>query len=104
MKNDRGISVSLINVHTLKPINKNYIIDKVKNYKKIITIEEHSLEGGLGSTINQCLIGSMSNNQNILNLGLPDNYSISGEYSYLLEKYSLSKNGIKKKIIDFLNS
>lgn len=103
IKNDNGTSITLINVHTLKPINKKYIIEKVKNHKKIVTIEEHSLEGGLGTTINQCLIGNLSNNQKILNLGIPDNYSVSGEYSYILEKYSLSKNGIKKKIIDFLN-
>lgn len=102
LKNDNNMSIAVINVHTLKPIEKKYIIEKVKNHKKIMTIEEHSLEGGLGTTVNQCLIGNISSNQKILNLGLPDNYGISGEYSYLLEKYSLSKNGIKKKIIDFL--
>ena len=104
IKNDNNISTAVINVHTLKPIEKKYIIEKVKNHKKIMTIEEHSLEGGLGATINQCLIGNISNDQKILNLGLPDDYSISGEYSYILEKYSLSKNGIKKKIIDFLDN
>tara|TARA_B110000259_G_C14018203_1_gene402110 strand:+ start:862 stop:1836 length:975 start_codon:yes stop_codon:yes gene_type:complete len=104
IKKDKNISVCIVNVHTLKPIEKEYIIKKVKNYKKIITVEEHSIEGGLGTIINQCLIGNILDSQKILNVGLPDNYNISGEYTYLLEKYSLSKNGIKKKIAEFLNS
>jgi transketolase len=104
LKLEKNLLVSVINVHTLKPINREIIIKKIKNFKKIITIEEHSVIGGLGSAINQCLLGNLNINQKVLNLGLPDNYSISGEYSYILEKYSLSKNGIKKKIIDFLNN
>ena len=101
---EKNLLVSVINVHTLKPINKEIIIKKIKNFKKIVTVEEHSVIGGLGSAINQCLLGNLSANQKILNIGLPDNYSISGEYSYLLEKFSLSKNGIKKKILDLMNN
>lgn len=97
---DKNICVRLINMHTIKPIDKDIILKASEETKAIFTIEEHSILGGLGSAVAEVLAESQ---QRILfrRFGLPDSYPKSfGGRNYLLDKNGLSAekmaNGILK--------
>lgn len=94
----KGISANVINVHTLKPLDKKAIIEKIKNKKMIVSVEEHNIVGGLGSAIAEC-IANISNKPKHLMLGINDKYSPGGDYKYLLDYFNLTAEKITKKII-----
>ena len=95
-----GISVKLINVHTLKPISEK-IINNLTKFENIVTIEEHSVVGGLYSIIAEKLV-LKSANSNLLPIALPDKFGPTGTYNYLLEHHGLVGEKISKKILDFI--
>jgi len=97
--NSKGISVELINVHTLKPISKK-IIDKLSKFKNIVTVEEHSVVGGLYSIIAEKIV-SNSVNSNLFPIALPDKFGPTGTYNYLLDHHGLTGTKIAEKIIKF---
>lgn len=91
-----GKKGSLISIVTIKPIDKNLILKEAKRTKKIFTLEEHSIIGGLGSTVAEILAESGINAQ-LLRLGAPDKFTgITGSQSYLLQYNGLSKEKIVK--------
>ena len=95
-----NINCEIINIHTLKPINEK-IINLLKKFRKIITIEEHSVIGGLGSIIAE-KIAQHSIKCRLLTIGLPDLFGPTGTYDYLIDYHGLSGEKIAKKIIKFL--
>ena len=92
------ISCSVINMHTIKPIDKNKIIEISKKFKLIITVEEHNIIGGLGSAVAEVLSGEISNAK-LVRLGADDHYSSGGSYEYLKNIYGLSVRKIIKTIL-----
>ena len=94
----KGISANIINVHTLKPLDKKNIIEKIKNKKLIVSVEEHNIIGGLGSAIAEC-ISDIPKKPKHLIMGIDDKYSPGGDYKYLLNYYNLTAEKITKKII-----
>jgi len=96
---EKGIEAGVINMHTIKPLDENAVIEAAKA-KKIVTIEEHSIIGGLGSTINDCLAKNKISTP-CLNLGLTDEYKHAADYNYLLDFYGLNANELTKKILNF---
>jgi len=88
-----NIDASVFNVHTIKPIDRNAIIDIAKKLGKIITIEEHSIYGGLGSTIAEILAEEYIG---IGMIGTKDTFGESGEYNQLLKKHGLTSENIVK--------
>lgn len=96
-----GISVSVLNMHTIKPIDTNALDNLISKGKPIFTIEEHSITGGLGSAVAE-YVSSMPNSPVVNRIGLPDEFVITAEYRYILEKYGLVgsqiANTIKQKI------
>ena len=98
--NSEGKSIKLINIHTLRPLDKN-LINELKKFTKVIIIEEHSSIGGLNSIINELII---KNNlkRSILPLSLSDKFSKNGTYHYLLDIHNLSEKKIKKQIMNFI--
>ena len=99
---DKGISADVINIHTIKPIDKE-AIRKASNSKLIVSIEEHNIIGGLGSAIaeyNSTLINSPKQ----LFFGVNDSYTQSGSYKFLLEKHGLTPEKIAKNILDNLKN
>lgn len=96
-----GISAKVINMHTIKPCDYNAIDCELVSSKAIITVEEHSIIGGLGSVIAEYK-SQFYQSPPHLALGLPDAFGKTGEYRYLLEKYGLVKEKIAKSIINFL--
>ena len=81
LKNE-NLSATVINMHTIKPIDEEEIIKHSKNKKLIVTIEEHNIIGGLGSAVAET-ISKDNKNSKLLRLGIQDSYSKSGSYNYL---------------------
>lgn len=94
----QGISVTVINMHTIKPLDTSAIKKACELSRLIITIEEHSVIGGLGSAVAEYK-STLKISPPQLIFGLPDKFGKAGEYKHLLEKYGLTANHIAEKII-----
>jgi len=95
------ISTKVVNMHTLKPCDYNAIDLAISSSKAIITVEEHSIIGGLGSVVAEYKAQfAMSPAQLII--GLPDKFGKTAEYRFLLEKYRLVGEKIAVDIQNFL--
>jgi transketolase len=92
-----GISVSVLNMHTIKPIDTNALDNLIRKGKTIFTIEEHSITGGLGSAVAE-YVSSIPNSPVVNRIGLPDEFVITAEYRYILEKYGLVGSHIANTI------
>ena len=91
-----GISAKVINIHTIKPLDEALVIAAAKETGKVVTVEEHSVIGGLGSAV--CDTLSANAPTPVLKIGMNDVYGESGPAKALLEKYELDAKGIYKKI------
>jgi transketolase len=91
------ISASVINVHTIKPIDESFLIENIKKYKFVVTLEEHNKYGGLGSAVSE-IITSHSLNKKQLFVAINDSYEKAGGYEYLKKKYYLLREDILNKI------
>ncbi len=95
-----GISAEIINIHTIKPIDKKAILESVKKTGAVVTAEEHMLNGGLGDSIAQILGRELPTP--IEMIGVDDTFGESGTPEQLLEKYGLNAKNIiaaAKKVI-----
>ena len=92
-----GLSPTVVNMHTIKPIDTSVIDKAIKSSKLIVSIEEHSVIGGLGSAIAEYKTGFHSAPPQII-MGLPDKFGVVGEHRYLLNKYGLIAKDIAGKI------
>ena len=91
-----GISAKVINIHTIKPLDEELVIAAAKETGKVVTVEEHSVIGGLGSAV--CDTLSANAPTPVLKIGMNDVYGESGPAKARLEKYELDAKGIYKKI------
>ena len=96
-----GISATVVNSHTLKPFDYNAIDIAISSSKIIVTVEEHSIIGGLGSIVAEYK-AKFTNSPAQLILGLPDKFGKTAEYRFLLEKYRLVGDKIAIDIQEFL--
>ena len=92
-----NISAELINIVSLKPIDES-VTKLFKKYKKIITIEEHTSIGGLGSIMAEKILKNRIKTE-LLSISLPDKFGPTGTYDYLLKYHGLDSDSITKKII-----
>jgi transketolase len=100
---EQGLSVGVINMHTIKPLDTEAINRAIEKAKVLVTVEEHSIIGGLGSAVAEH-ISQFKNNPPQLRLGLPDAFGKTGDYKYLLEKYNLVGSKIANSIQKFLRN
>ena len=91
-----GVHAQVINIHTIKPIDADLIAEAAKKTGKIVTVEEHSVIGGLGSAV--CDVLCEREPVKVLKIGMNDVYGESGPAVKLLEKYGLDAAGIYAKI------
>lgn len=98
-----GISSKLVNMHTIKPFDSLVIDKAISSSKAIITVEEHSLIGGLSSVLAEYKSKFLSSPPH-LSIGLPDAFGKTASYNFLLNKYGLTKEKIAKKIQSFLEN
>jgi transketolase len=95
-----GINCRVINMHTIKPLDKESILKAAEETGRIITIEEHSIYGGLGSAIAEVV--SQSNPVPVRILGLPDEPAIAGKTAEVFEYYGLSVDNVRKIAIQMV--
>ena len=91
-----GVSVRVINIHTIKPIDEDIILKAAKETKKIFTVEEHSIIGGLGSAVAEVLAEKAPSP--LYRIGVRDTFGESGPAVELLHKYKLDAEGIYEQI------
>lgn len=91
-----GVSVRVINIHTIKPIDKDIVIKASKETKKLFTVEEHSIIGGLGSAVAEVLVEESPSP--LYRIGVRDTFGESGPAVELLHKYKLDAEGIYEQI------
>lgn len=95
-----GVSVELINIHTIKPLDADLIVASSAKTGKVVTVEEHSIIGGLGSAVAETLAERCPTK--LLRIGVEDRFGESGPALGLLEKFELDAAGIYKKVKGFL--
>lgn len=88
----QGINIRVIDMHTIKPIDKEVIIKSAKETKKIITIEDHSIIGGLGTAV--CEVLSENYPTKVIRMGVNDTFGKSGKAEKLLEYFKLTSKDI----------
>ncbi len=91
-----GISAKVINIHTIKPIDEALIVESAKAVGKIVTIEEHSVIGGLGSAVADVLCEQYP--AKLMKIGINDVFGESGPAVELVKKYGLDSESIYKKV------
>ena len=94
----QGINVRVIDMHTIKPIDREVIVKCAKETKKIITIEDHSIIGGLGSAV--CEVLAEEYPCKVTRMGIKDQFGKSGKAEELLKYFKLTSEDIVKEIID----
>lgn len=95
-----GISAEVINIHTIKPLDEELVVASAKKTGKVVTAEEHSVIGGLGSAVCDCL--SEKHPTPVLRIGVQDTYGESGPANALVEKYGLDTKSIYEKTKAFV--
>ena len=95
-----GIDAQVINIHTIKPIDEELIVAAAEKTGKIVTVEEHSVIGGLGSAV--CDVLSEKAPTRVMKIGINDTFGESGPALELLKKYGLDTDGIYEKIKTFI--
>ena len=95
-----GIDAKVINIHTIKPLDEELILAAAKETGKVVTVEEHSIIGGLGSTV--CDVLSEKLPTRVLKIGVMDVFGESGPAKELIKKYELDAESIYKKVKAFV--
>ena len=94
-----GIDAKVINIHTIKPLDEELIIAAAKETGKVVTVEEHSVIGGLGSAV--CDVLAEKAPTKVMKIGINDTFGESGPAVELLKKYGLDTDSIYEKIKEF---
>lgn len=97
---NQGIDATVVNIHTLKPIDKDLIVKIASSTRHVVTIEEHQITGGLGSAVAEVLIQNCPVPMRII--GMPDCFGESGTPQELLHKYGLQATNIVAKTRELL--
>ena len=95
-----GIDAKVINIHTIKPLDKELIVAAAKETGQIVTVEEHSVIGGLGGAVSEAL--SEEYPVPVKRIGVNDQFGYSGPATALVEKFGLDGKGIAESVKEFL--
>ena len=95
-----GISAQVVNICTIKPLDEELIVACAKKTGKIVTVEEHSVIGGLGSAVCDCLCANYP--VPVKKLGMQDVFGESGTVPALLAKYGLDAEGVYKSVKEYV--
>ena len=94
-----GIDAKVINIHTIKPLDEELVVAAAKETGKVVTVEEHSVIGGLGSAV--CDVLAEKAPTKVMKIGINDTFGESGPAVELLKKYGLDTDSIYDKIKEF---
>ena len=95
-----GINAEVINIHTIKPIDKELVAASAKKTGIVVTVEEHSIIGGLGSAVCEALSETVPTP--VLRIGVQDVFGESGPAKALIAKYGLDSESIYRKVKEYL--
>ena len=93
----QGINIRVVDIHTIKPIDKEMIVRCAKETKKLVSIEDHSIIGGLGTAISEVLIEQCP--VKLEKMGIPDVFGKSGKAEMLMDYFGLTAKEIMKKFM-----
>lgn len=96
-----GIDAKVINIHTIKPLDEELVTAAAKETGKVVTVEEHSVIGGLGSAVCDALCEKAP--ARVMKIGIDDVFGESGPALELIEKYGLDAKSIYEKVKKFVN-
>ena len=94
-----GIDAKVINIHTIKPLDEELVTAAAKETGKVVTVEEHSVIGGLGSAV--CDVLAEKAPTKVMKIGINDTFGESGPAVELIKKYGLDSESIYQKIKEF---
>ncbi len=94
---EKGIDVRVIDVHTIKPIDREMVVKCAKETKRIITVEDHNIIGGLGSSV--CEVLSEEYPVRVERMGIVDTFGESGKAEELMKKYKIDSTAIVEKVV-----
>ena len=94
-----GIQAKVVNIHTIKPLDEELVIAAARETGRVVTVEEHSVIGGLGSAV--CDVLSEKAPTRVMKIGINDTFGESGPALELLKKYGLDTDSIYAKIKAF---
>lgn len=97
-----GVSAGVFNFHTVKPLDEKMLNSISQAYGLIVTVEEHSIIGGLGSAVAE-FVSSLDKPNRVVRLGHPDYFGKTGEYEFLLQRYGLTADGIVESVLTEIN-
>ena len=95
-----GVSAKVVNIHTIKPLDTELVIESAKATGKIVTVEEHSIIGGLGGAVCECL--AEANPVPVKRIGIKDVFGESGTAAQLIKKYGLDAESIYAEVKAFV--
>jgi len=101
---EEGINVYVLNVHTIKPIDEEKILEVASKVKGIVTLEDHQVTGGLGSAIAEVLVQKSKFVPRMIFLGLQNTFGESGKPEELIKKYGMDKEAVKSAVKNILKS
>lgn len=97
----KGVHAAVVDMYCVKPLDKDAIVKTASNARAVITVEEHSPFGGLGSMVSQVVASECP--KKVVNLALPDAPVITGTSKEVFDHYGLNAEGIAKKALEVLN-
>lgn len=100
---EKGISCTVVNVHTIKPLDNNLVEKVSKKHKLLVTTEEHSIYGGLGSAVSE-IVSGMSVHAPLDIIGIKDLFVKPGDYQYQIEQSGLTSAQIANRILEDLDN
>lgn len=100
---EKGIEVTVVNARFVKPLDKELILELIRNHKLIITAEDHALMGGFGSAVLELVSDERENVNKILRMGIPDCFIEHGPRNLMLKNIGLDEGGIADKFITTLD-
>jgi len=98
---EKGIHVSVVDMYCVKPLDKEAVVKAAENARAVITVEEHSPFGGLGSMVSQVVASECP--KKVVNLALPDAPVITGTSKEVFDYYGLNAEGIRKTVLEALD-
>lgn len=98
---DKGISATVISMHTIKPLDTELLSSLAKKVKAIVTVEEHSVNGGLGEACASWLLQN-GYTKPFKIIGIPDEYTVSGSQVEIFKHYGISADGISGEVVKLL--
>lgn len=102
LEKEHNISCKIISIHTIKPLDEELILATAANGKPVITVEEHSIYGGLGEAVASLLFQKGFTNKFKI-VGFPDDHTVSGSQNEIFNHYGISGEGLKNTALNLIN-